>query len=1036
MKNFTFIRETSILRLSCWKQLLMTALLIMATVLTSFTLTAQNLPGTVPVLTPVGGFGIDGDAYANTPTPGIGDWFNTMYAGSGGSLFNADGTVKDPSMTYFLQDDWGGTDATIFTSSNKINDNPTTYTWGPGNVPNKNEIQNVGAHFAYGNPALPGGVADELWCIFAADRQVVNGDAYIDFEFLQKSLTMTGLTSGGFASEGTANGRTVGDLLVTVIFTNGGTSAEVQIRIWEPISGGYGYILHPNSEFIGDIFVTNNNAITNVPFDVYGTTPGVYVPNQWVEGAVNLTKLLNFGTNPCAQVSTLFVRTKTSQSVTAELKDFPGIIQLELGIPELTVNCPGNMTMPACSTQEQINTAFAAWKAGFSYGGGVPPITESYAYTGGAVIGSNLNSLLPPNICGGSVSITYTATDYCEQTDSCSATFTVTAPPALVISDVQNMTVNACSYANQAAVNAAFNTWLQGFTVSGGCNPQGSYGTPVAPLLCAGGYVDVTYNVTDLCGSGSDTARFTLNAPPAVTVSDVQNMTTSACLYANQAAVDAEFAAWLTGFTTGGGCNPVGSFVGTPVAPDLCGGSTMVTYNVTDLCDNTKQDVATFTITAPPALVISNVQDLTIPGCYYGSQGALNTAFTNWLAGFTVSGGCNPIGVFAETYNAPDVMAGGFVDVVYNVTDLCETGSDTARFTVEPCILDQFCSYTQGYYGNPGGSSCDGESTYTTYGLIEKALDDYPGDVMRIGVVGKSILIAKTEADINKVIEYLPGGKSSYELSSGNISISDILFKNWYTTTVGKNNTTINNALLAQTITLGLNLGMDNDLGAFALQEGTFATAELDGGCGSTIAKERYCEEGVVYNEYQYYAVMGNIAGAASNVNELFALANRALGNVDGIVGTEDGISLADIAKAVDMINNAFDECRMFMGYGIEPLECGIVLAKVTVANKVAVTEEPTFIDSSVDFKVYPVPFEDIINVSYRFEYDTDVTIQIFNLQGALIYGVVDNMYNNGEVAVKQISLPGTFDQALIVRLTTNKEKLSKTIVAKSSTQK
>jgi len=106
------------------------------------------------------------------------------------------------------------------------------------------------------------------------------------------------------------------------------------------------------------------------------------------------------------------------------------------------------------------------------------------------------------------------------------------------------------------------------------------------------------------------------------------------------------------------------------------------------------------------------------------------------------------------------------------------------------------------------------------------------------------------------------------------------------------------------------------------------------------------------------------------------------------------------------------------------------------VIQKAAVVEESAVIDSSVDFKVYPVPYADIINVSYRFEYDTDVTIQVFNLQGRLIHGVVDNRYNNGEVAVKQINLPRNIDQALIVRLTTHKEKLNKTIVAKSNTQR
>ncbi|MBA4317186.1 MAG: hypothetical protein C0412_02190, partial [Flavobacterium sp.] len=467
----------------------------MAIAMTSFTVTAQNLPGTVPVLTPIGGFGIDGEGDANFPTAGIGDWFlkTPPYPGTGGSLFDANMNPLYPAMTFFLQDAWGELDPTTFTSSNKINDNPTSYTWGPGNVPDKNEIQNVGVHFAYANPALvPAERANDLWCIFAADRQVTNGDAYIDFEFLQKSLTKSGTISGGFLSEGTADGRTVGDLLVTLIFTNGGTSAEVQIRTWQPASKGYEYVLQSNDDYMGSIYVTNNNAPATVPFDVYGTYPGVYVPNQWVEGAVNLTELLNFGANPCAQVSTLFVRTKTSQAVSAELKDFPvDLIQLNLGAPEVVASCPGNVTLPACSTQDAVNAAFAAWKTGFTYEGGVPPIIQSYAYTGGDPV--DMGTLLPPSICGGTISITYTVTDFCEQTDSCTATFTVTAPAPAVIVDLPDYALEGCNPAWPSVVSTTYTF----------CGVEGTINGVAGDVQTDGctQYIDYTFNYTDSCSN-------------------------------------------------------------------------------------------------------------------------------------------------------------------------------------------------------------------------------------------------------------------------------------------------------------------------------------------------------------------------------------------------------------------------------------------------------------------------------------------------------------------------------------------------------
>jgi hypothetical protein len=367
----------------------------------------------------------------------------------------------------------------------------------------------------------------------------------------------------------------------------------------------------------------------------------------------------------------------------------------------------------------------------------------------------------------------------------------------------------------------------------------------------------------------------------------------------------------------------------------------------------------------------------------------------------------------------------------------CADNSNVLEVITEPCG-GPLCSYTQGYYGNPGGTSCDGETQYSTYGLIEKAIGSY-GGTMRIGLLGQSVLITDSEADINNVIWYMPGGKGIGELVAQDISISSNDFKSWYTTTTGKN-TKINNKLLAQTIALGFNIGINSNLGDFALQTGTFATAELDGGCGSSMIKSRYCdtETGTVYNEYQYYKIKSNIAGAASDVNALFALANRALGNADGLVGSEDGVSLTDIASAVDLINNAFDECRMPMGYGIEKLPCSIIepIIPATTLVQTEVVEEPALSKSSTEFKAYPVPFTDELTIEYKYDYDTDVKIQVFDTKGLLITNDVDNLYIKGEIGTKILDLSRVSDQALIIRLVTNKEVNSKMVIAKSKKRK
>ncbi|QED38152.1 T9SS type A sorting domain-containing protein [Antarcticibacterium arcticum] len=341
--------------------------------------TAQNIRGVAPVQTPLGGFAVDGNAYVNLPVSGDldgGDLFfergtndNTAYPGG---LFRADyfqnppvplgngvfTDVTNPDLfvhpnTFLFRDDITNNDPTIFTSTNKINDNPNTYTWGPGSSPNKNEIQSALAHFTWGDPELDGNPGD-LWMIFAADREVTNGSSYIDFEILQNTLTKIGTTSGSFESAGPDGGRTIGDILVTIEFTQGGGQATAVIRRWN----GSSYVVYtgfPDKS----IYISNNTVATVVPYSIYNQDPLAsgefegyyqYSINQWAEGAVNITALFGPG-NPCFNISTLFVRTRTSgSSGQSELKDFPiGPIQLNL---DLTPDSPVIGSVENCGPWE------------------------------------------------------------------------------------------------------------------------------------------------------------------------------------------------------------------------------------------------------------------------------------------------------------------------------------------------------------------------------------------------------------------------------------------------------------------------------------------------------------------------------------------------------------------------------------------------------------------------------------------------------------------------------------------------------------
>ncbi|UPT69692.1 MAG: T9SS type A sorting domain-containing protein [Flavobacterium sp. JAD_PAG50586_2] len=476
--------------------------------------------------------------------------------------------------------------------------------------------------------------------------------------------------------------------------------------------GQYTYTLLPNAAF---------------PAGVQNTT-GVFPGLPGSEAGITYTVVVT---------SAELCETSTSQTI------------IQPAYNPVLITCPQPGTISACQSTEAINTAFNAWLNSFNYTGG----------TNSSVTRSPLQPTVPA-LCGGSTTVTWTVRDECGEPQTCTSTFTITPAPAVTITQPESSSTNACLYADQDAANAAFTAWLAQFTVSGGCAPVGNYGQPQAPAYCGGSTI-VVYTVTDRCYQTSTrTATFTITPAPAVVITQAQSATSNACLYADQAAANAAFAAWLNGFSVSGGCAPVGSFgEGRPTAPAYCGGATTVTYTVTDNCYQTSSRTATFTITPAPAVVVNVPENSTSNACSYADQDAANAAYDAWIASFTVSGGCAPVGGFTNEQTAPE-YCGGTRTVTYVVVDKCYQSTQYTRtFTITPApavVITQAqsatsnaCSYADqaaanaafaawlngfsvsggcapvGSFGEGTPSApayCGGETT-VTYGVSDKCYD-------------------------------------------------------------------------------------------------------------------------------------------------------------------------------------------------------------------------------------------------------------------------------------------------------------------------
>ncbi|MFC0776454.1 hypothetical protein, partial [Terrimonas alba] len=282
---------------------------------------------------------------------------------------------------------------------------------------------------------------------------------------------------------------------------------------------------------------------------------------------------------------------------------------------------------------------------------------------------------------GGAVTVTFTATDLCEA-PTATATFTVTPATPVVITTPVATTVNACDYADQAALDAAFQAWLATASVTGGCAPVLTNNATGAGTLCTGGAVTVTFTATDLCEAPTATATFTVTPPTPVVITTPVATTVNACDYADQAALDAAFQAWLATASVTGGCDPVLTNNATGAGTLCTGGAVTVTFTATDLCE-APTATATFTVTPPTPVVITTPVATTVNACDYADQAALDAAFQAWLATASVTGGCAPV-LTNNATGAGTLCTGGAVTVTFTATDLCEAPTATATFTVTP----------------------------------------------------------------------------------------------------------------------------------------------------------------------------------------------------------------------------------------------------------------------------------------------------------------------------------------------------------------
>ena len=325
----------------------------------------------------------------------------------------------------------------------------------------------------------------------------------------------------------------------------------------------------------------------------------------------------------------------------------------------------------------------------------------------------------------------------------------------------------------------------------------------------------------------------------------------------------------------------------------------------------------------------------------------------------------------------------GTYKVLYTYTN--EKGcvaKDTATVTVKLCETG-FCTYTQGYYGNKGGKACFQGQKITTKGLIQKALLVGP-IILGKASLNKTFTVSYNAADT--VIMILPGGGPSAALTySGNRTPSTLpanMLKN------GR----IHNGLLAQTLTLALNMRVNEGLCEFELLSGKYLITQDKTKCGSDSVKN------CAYHSYRLNNKIVQALGIENTVSGLLEMANKALAGV-----LPGGLSYSDINGAVDLINNAFDGCRVGW-YSDSIVYCKDVTPISSNLNNGFVQPEKEIVIPQV--VAYPNPFRDQVTFRILMPENGKGSLSIYTATGQLLATVFEQHIAAGNMFTYEFRTP------------------------------
>ena len=406
-------------------------------------------------------------------------------------------------------------------------------------------------------------------------------------------------------------------------------------------------------------------------------------------------------------------------------------------------------------------------------------------------------------------------------------------------------------------------------------------------------------------------------------------------------------------------------------------GTHQLIYNYTDANGCSAADTTSITVNPKPTVETGSYG----PVCDYASPVS--------LIGTPTGGTWSGTGVTGSTFNVQSAGVGTH-QLIYSYTDAngC-SNTDTTQIVVQACQDDDFCTYTQGYFGSPKGKACDGDSLYRNpISLIRYLL--LPGDIV-LGSGSRTITV--TVNDSARVNAVMPGGSTPRALThTGNISMAQ-LGANGYLNRQGR----LNNVFLSQTLALSLNLRINPTLLQFTLDSGYLHTQKL-ASCGDTTTTiSCTTDSNAIQSHRMNDVVVGYLAAnGGATVQNLLSLANKLLGQTllpgAAAAGGTYVPTYSATSGMVSLINEAFDECCVFIGYDSIKNECS---GKGSIQRYVEVMPEPA--KSGIQARAFPNPYGRTIQFSLMAPISGQAELSLYDLSGRQLAEIYQGNWKAGD---------------------------------------